>query len=100
MEVCVSYPCRLTSNLTEGRCIGRNCFFAKCQQFVFNKTKAVIETNPEVALLMDYNSPNEKIAELIEGHKIGPLKQYNDRKLDTNKTTIYQLTFGGHFATK
>ena len=67
------------------RCIDRNCFFAKCQQFLFIKTKKVIETKPEVVLLTDYNSPNEKIAELIESHNIRLLKEYNDFS-DHNKS--------------
>jgi ParB/RepB/Spo0J family partition protein len=67
------------------RCIDRNCFFAKCQQFLFNKTKEVIETKPDVALLVDYNSPGEKIAELVQAHNIQPLKEYNDFS-EHNKT--------------
>jgi ParB/RepB/Spo0J family partition protein len=60
------------------RCIDRNCFFAKCQQFLVNKTKEVIETKPEVALLVDYNSPNDKIIEILQAHNITPLKEYSD----------------------
>lgn len=60
------------------RCMDRCCFQAKCQKFLFNKTKEVVETKPEVYFLVDYNSPDEHITEMLQAQNITPLKEYSD----------------------
>jgi ParB/RepB/Spo0J family partition protein len=60
------------------RCMDRNCFLAKCNTFLIKKTKETIETHPEILFLVDYNGPIPEVAEMLEEHRIKPLKEYDD----------------------
>ncbi len=72
-------------------CFDRNCFLTKCHKFLINRTRQVIETEPEVVFLTDYYDPDEEIVEILAQHKIKPLKQYSDfdnyKNQDSNEAT-------------
>jgi ParB/RepB/Spo0J family partition protein len=82
------------------QCFDRACFFAKCDLFLVHRTRKAIETEPDLALLMEgYQEPNEKISKMIEEHKIKPLKQYDDfNTYETGGTKIKGLWITGNHA--
>ncbi|HTF20976.1 MAG TPA: ParB/RepB/Spo0J family partition protein [Chryseolinea sp.] len=60
------------------KCFDRNCFFIKCQRFLVNRTREVIETNPDIVFLVSYHAPVEEISQMLIEHNIKPLKEYDD----------------------
>lgn len=82
---CISCPKRTGSSPLlfadindKDRCLDRNCFMLKCKTFLINKTNETIETQPEIVFLIDYNGPIQEVADILEEHRIKPLKEYND----------------------
>lgn len=61
------------------KCFDKNCFFIKCQRFLVNRTKEIIETKPDIVFVEDGGyAPAEEIAKMLADHKIKVLKEYND----------------------
>lgn len=60
------------------KCFDRGCFFVKCQKHLVNRTKEIIETQPDVAFLKDYSEPSEEIATMLTEQQIKPLSEYSD----------------------
>jgi ParB/RepB/Spo0J family partition protein len=73
------------------KCFDRACFFTKCEKFILNKTRELIETQPDIVFLRDYNDPADAVATVLADHKIKPLKEYED---------FYQHNAGGEKAQK
>lgn len=64
----------------QDRCFDRSCFHQKTQRHLINKTNELIETSPEVVFITDqYAREDEgfdKVQELIAGHKLSILRNY------------------------
>ncbi|MBN8650623.1 MAG: ParB/RepB/Spo0J family partition protein [Cytophagales bacterium] len=61
------------------RCFDRSCFLLKCEMFLFQKTKQIIETEPNLVFLAsNYDEPTEKIMALLTQHHLKPIVEYND----------------------
>lgn len=60
------------------KCFDRSCFFTKCQKHLLNKAKEIVETQPDVFLLKDYNEPAEEVTTLLLEQQIKPLSEYGD----------------------
>ncbi len=68
------------------KCFDRACFFTKCGKFLVAKTRELVETQPDIVFLADYNQPLEKVAEILAEHKLKPIREYED---------FYQHSTGG-----
>ncbi|MFN8333488.1 MAG: ParB/RepB/Spo0J family partition protein [Cyclobacteriaceae bacterium] len=60
------------------RCFDSTCFFLKCERFLTNKVREIIETKPDVVFLASYHDPAEKIMEMLTEQKLTPLKEHTD----------------------
>ncbi|NOT73414.1 MAG: ParB/RepB/Spo0J family partition protein [Cyclobacteriaceae bacterium] len=60
------------------RCFDSSCFFLKCQKHILNKTKLLIETEPEVVFLTAHHETNEDALTLLTEQQISPLREYKD----------------------
>lgn len=61
------------------RCFDKGCFFIKCERFLMNRTRQAIETEPNLVFLTNnYDTPSEKIMEMLIDHKLKPIIEYND----------------------
>ena len=60
------------------KCADRACFLIKCRIFLVNRTKEIIETQPDVVFLTDFNKPADEITKMLEEHKIKPLRHFTD----------------------
>ncbi|HRE68674.1 MAG TPA: ParB/RepB/Spo0J family partition protein [Cyclobacteriaceae bacterium] len=61
------------------RCFDKGCFFTKCEKFLVNRTRQAIETEPNLVFLTNnYDHPSEKIAAMLNDHKLKPIIEYND----------------------
>lgn len=81
------------------KCFDRNCFFIKCHRFLINKTKEVIETQPEIVFLRSYNDPSDEVMQLLGEHKITPLREYDDfNEHDNGGKKVKGLWISGNHA--
>lgn len=60
------------------RCFDSKCFFIKCKKHILNKTRELIETEPDVVFLSGYNDTNEEAIALLREHHLTPLQEYKD----------------------
>lgn len=79
------------------KCFDRGCFFSKCEKFLLNKTKEVVETQPDVVFLNDgYAEPDENIITILTEHKLKPLKQHDDfNTYDSGGSKVHGLWISG-----
>lgn len=78
-------------------CLDRGCFFMKCDLFLVLRVRKAIETEPDMAFLSEgYGEPNEKISQMLEEHKLKPLRQYDDfNTYDTGGAKLKGLWING-----
>ncbi len=77
-------------------CADRGCFFAKCRKFLARKTREIIDTQPEVVFLTDYNQPDDEILGMLAEHKLKPLREYDDfHKSDSGGAKVKGLWISG-----
>lgn len=60
------------------KCFDRACFFTKCHKFLVNRTKEIIETQPDIAFLADYSEPIQEVSVMLTEQKIKALSEYQD----------------------
>lgn len=60
------------------KCFDRNCFMTKCERFVVNQTREVVETQPDIVFLTDNFQPHQDVLDILTEHKIKPLREYNE----------------------
>jgi len=60
------------------KCFDRHCFFMKCHKFLVNRTKEIIETQPDIAFLSDHSEPAEEVSMMLAEQKITALSEYRD----------------------
>ncbi len=77
-------------------CSDRGCFFTKCRKFLVRKTREIIDTQPEMVFLADYNQPEDEILGMLAEHKLLPLREHNDfYKADTGGAKVKGLWISG-----
>jgi ParB/RepB/Spo0J family partition protein len=60
------------------KCFDRACFFTKCHKFLVNRTKEIIETQPDIAFLADHSDPIAEVTVMLTQQNIQPLSEYQD----------------------
>lgn len=80
------------------RCIDRTCFVTKCNRFLVNTTKEVIEAQPEIVFLAEgYQEAIDEVGNLLKDNKIKTLKEYTDfTENDKSGTKVKGLWVSGN----
>lgn len=61
------------------KCFDRSCYAVKCGNHLLNKTKELVETQPDVHFLVDRNETiTDEIIRILNEHTIKPLIEYDD----------------------
>lgn len=69
----------LFSDIAESdRCMDRSCFMKKSNTFIIQRTREIIESEPQIVLLKNYADPLPEVQKLLDEHKVKPLKEYDD----------------------
>ncbi|MFZ1806396.1 MAG: ParB/RepB/Spo0J family partition protein [Cyclobacteriaceae bacterium] len=69
----------LFSDIKEAdRCMDRMCFIKKSNTHVIQRTREIIESEPEIVLLQNYADTLPEVQELLNQHNVKPLKEYTD----------------------
>lgn len=69
----------LFSDIKESdRCMDKSCFMLKCQKFVVQRTREIIESEPTIVFLKNYSDPMPEVQAILDEHKVKPLKEYDD----------------------
>jgi hypothetical protein len=56
----------------------KSCFLMKCQKFVVQRTREIVESEPSIVFLRNYSDPIPEVQEILDEHKVKPLKEYDD----------------------
>lgn len=69
----------LFSDIKESdRCMDKSCFQMKCQKFLVQRTREIIESEPTIVFLKNYSDPMPEVQAILDEHKVKPLKEYDD----------------------